>query len=355
MQRAPWPALVVSVIALGALATPALGMHLGFNDAGNDPEDTTSRASYDLISERFGPGANGPLIIVTEGTRAEAEAIHSRVVATTGIAGDRVSEPMPVSDGEFLIRAQPTTGPQDEDTAELVSDLRDDLGASTLVGGATAAQVDYSEAIADRVPLFILVVVGLSGLLLLSVFRSVLIAVKAAVLNVLSIGAALGAMKLVYQDGLLWADPGPIEAFMPVFIFAIVFGLSMDYEVFLLSRTREIWIETGDAQHAIREGLAHTGGVITAAAAIMFAVFGSFVLIPDRMLQQAGFAMAIAVLLDAVVIRCLVVPAVMRILGTKAWWLPRRLDRWMPQLHVEGHPLARPSERAAVLSGEGMR
>jgi RND superfamily putative drug exporter len=180
------------------------------------------------------------------------------------------------------------------------------------------------------------VVVGLSALLLMMVFRSVVIAVKAALLNVLSIGAALGAMKLVYQDGLLWADPGPIEAFMPVFIFAIVFGLSMDYEVFLLSRMREVWVATGDAQHAVREGLAHTGGVITAAAAIMFAVFGSFVLMPDRMLQQTGFAMAVAVLLDAVVIRCLVVPALMRLLGARAWWLPRGLDRLLPRLDVEG-------------------
>ena len=176
----------------------------------------------------------------------------------------------------------------------------------------------------------------------MSVFRSVLIAIKAAVLNVLSIGAALGAMKLVYQDGLLWAEPGPIEAFMPVFIFAIVFGLSMDYEVFLLSRMREVWLATGDARHAVREGLAHTGGVITAAAAIMFMVFGSVVFVPDRMLQQTGFAMAVAVLLDAVVIRCLVVPAAMRLLGTKAWWFPRSLQRLVPRLDVEGNSESTP-------------
>jgi RND superfamily putative drug exporter len=276
------------------------------------------------------------LFVVAEGPRSKAEAAHELVVQHRGIVPDRVSPPIPLADDVFLIRAQPTTGPQDEATAQLVADLRDDLGAPYLVGGATAANVDYSEAISARFPLFVVVVVGLSGLLLMSVFRSAVIAVKAAALNLLSIGAALGAMKLVYQDGRLWADPGPIEAFMPVFIFAVVFGLSMDYEVFLLSRMREAWVTTRDAQHAVRNGLAYTGGVITAAAAIMVAVFGSFVLVPDRMLQQTGFAMAVAVLLDAVVIRCLVVPAVMRLLGAKAWWLPGRLEGWLPQLHVEG-------------------
>lgn len=346
VQRRPWPALVIAVVALGALAAPALGIHLGFNDAGNDGEDTTTRAAYDLISQHFGPGANGPLLIVTEGTEEQAAAAQAVLVDNPGIAADRVSPPMPIADGVFLIRAEPTTSPQDEATSELVTDLRDELGEPYLVGGPTAATIDYSEAIADRFWVFVIVVIGLSGLLLLSVFRSAVIAIKAAVLNVLSIGAALGAMKLVYQDGRLWADPGPIEAFMPVFIFAIVFGLSMDYEVFLLSRMREVWTVTGDAQHAVREGLAHTGGVITAAAAVMVVVFGSFAMMPDRMLQQAGFALAVAVLIDAVVIRCLAVPAVMRLLGPKAWWLPRVLDRWIPQLHVEGRPeTVRPPER----------
>ncbi|TCC49592.1 MMPL family transporter [Kribbella pittospori] len=338
VQRAPWQALVVSVIALGALAAPALDMHLGFNDAGNDAEGTTTRAAYDLISDKLGPGANGPLYVVAQGSRAAAGAAHEHLVDHPGVVPDRVSPPMSLGDNAFLIRAQPTTGPQDEATADLVTALRNDLGEAALVGGSTAANVDYSQAISDRFPLFVVVVIGLSGLLLMSVFRSIAIALKAAALNVLSIGAALGAMKLVYQDGRFWADSGPIEAFMPVFIFAIVFGLSMDYEVFLLSRMREEWLRTGDAQHAVREGLAHTGGVITAAAAIMFVVFGSFALLPDRMLQQTGFAMAAAVLLDALVIRCLVVPAVMRLLGPTAWRLPRLLDRWLPRLHVEGRP-----------------
>jgi RND superfamily putative drug exporter len=250
------------------------------------------------------------------------------------------------------MQAQPTSGPQDGATADLVSRLRSDLGSSSLVGGPTAASVDFSQTVADRLPYFLAVVVGLSALLLMSVFRSPLIAIKAAVLNLLSIGAALGAMKLIYQDGLLWGTAGPIEAPMPVFIFAIVFGLSMDYEVFLVSRMREVWLETGDAQHAVREGLANTGGVITAAAAIMFLVFGSFALLPDRMLAQAGFAMAFAVLLDAAIIRCLVVPAVMRLLGEKAWWLPRPLDRWLPRLHVERHAVTTPVIEGPPRRGE---
>jgi RND superfamily putative drug exporter len=337
VQRAPWVALVVPVLALGALAIPALSMNLGFNDAGNDADDSTTRIAYDLISDKLSPGANGPLYVVAEGSADQADAARATLSDHPGIEPDRVSPPAELADDVFVIRAEPTTGPQDPATAALVTELREDLGAPHLVGGATAANVDYSNAIADRFPLFVAVVVGLSALLLMSVFRSVLIAIKAAVLNVLSIGAALGAMKLVYQDGLLWAEPGPIEAFMPVFIFAIVFGLSMDYEVFLLSRMREVWVATGDARHAVREGLAHTGGVITAAAAIMFMVFGSVVLVPDRMLQQTGFAMAVAVLLDAVVIRCLVVPAAMRLLGTKAWWFPRSLQRLVPRLDVEGN------------------
>jgi RND superfamily putative drug exporter len=338
VQRTPLPALLLSVVALGALALPALHMQLGFSDAGTDDPGTTSRKAYDLISEEFGPGANGPLLVVTRGTQADATEAHDTLAGMPGIVPERLSPPVPVGGDVFLMRAEPTTGPQDHATAELVTDIRDRLGPDSLVGGATAAYVDFSHAMSERFPLFLAVVLGLSSLLLLWVFRSVAIALKAAVLNVMSIGAALGAMKLVFQDGHLGAQAGPIEAFLPVFVFAIVFGLSMDYEVFLISRMREEWQRTGDAAYAVREGLANTGGVITAAAAIMVVVFGGFVLFPDRMLQQMGFAMAVAVLLDALVIRCLAVPAVMRLLGPRAWWLPRSLDRRLPQLHVEGRP-----------------
>ena len=348
VQRRPWLALTASVVALGALAVPALGMQLGFSDAGTDGQGTTSRAAYDLISDKFGPGANGPMFVLTQGTESQATAASEQLRAEPGIVAHRVSPPYRVAEGLFMTRAEPTTGPQDEATADLVKALRDDLGDQHLIGGATAAYVDFSAEMAERFPIFLGVVIGLSGLLLMWVFRSVWIAAKAAVLNVLSIGAALGVMTFVFQDGNLGAQSGPIEAFLPVFVFAIVFGLSMDYEVFLISRMREEWLHSGDAHVAVREGIAHTGGVITAAAAIMVTVFGSFVLFPDRMLQEMGVAMAVAVLLDALVIRCLAVPAAMRLLGDKAWWLPRWLERRLPRLHVEAPADPTPTQDPAL-------
>jgi len=335
VQRHPWAALVVSLVALGALAAPVLSLQLGFADAGNDDASSTTRKAYDLVSEKFGPGANGPLIVMTEGSEEEAAAAYEKVQGYAGVAA--VTPPQPSADGAvFTSIAFPETGPQDAETTELVKDLRTDLGEDVLVGGSTAALIDYSDAVGKKLPLFIGLVVGLSALLLMCVFRSVAVAIKAAILNLLSIGASMGAMTYVFQEGLLGVEPGPIEAFLPVMTFAIVFGLSMDYEVFLISRMREEWLRSGDAQEAVREGLAHTGGVITAAAAIMVVVFGAFWFSPDRMLQEMGFVMAVAVLLDAVVVRCLVVPAVMRLLGPGAWWLPRWLDRLLPRLQNVG-------------------
>jgi RND superfamily putative drug exporter len=237
----------------------------------------------------------------------------------------------------------PSSKPQDAQTHDLVQRLRDDVlpplsretGATFLVGGSVAAAEDFADAVAGRLPLFVAVVVGLSALLLMAVFRSLLIPVKAAVLNLLSVGASMGVITLVFQHGLFGAEPGPIEAYVPVMIFAIVFGLSMDYEVFLLSRMHEEWEHHRDAPAAIREGLATTGRVVTAAAAIMVVVFGAFLLSPDRMLQQFGLGLAVAVLLDAVVIRCLVLPAVMQLLGARAWWLPRPIARILPRLAIE--------------------
>ena len=335
VQRHPWAALVVSLVALGALAAPVLSLQLGFADAGNDDPSSTTRKAYDLVSEKFGPGANGPLIVMTEGSQEEAVAAYEEVQGYAGVAA--VTPPQPSADGAvFTSIAFPETGPQDAETTELVKDLREDLGDDVLVGGSTAALIDYSDAVGEKLPLFIGLVVGLSSLLLMCVFRSVAVAIKAAILNLLSIGASMGAMTYVFQEGLLGVEPGPIEAFLPVMTFAIVFGLSMDYEVFLISRMREEWLRSGDAQEAVREGLAHTGGVITAAAANMVVVFGAFWFSPDRMLQEMGFVMAVAVLLDAVVVRCLIVPAVMRLLGPGAWWLPRWLDRLLPRLQNVG-------------------
>ncbi len=251
---------------------------------------------------------------------------------------------MPSEDGALsTVFVYPTTSPQAEGTVDLVHHLRDDVapplehatGADVLVGGATAASQDVSETLADRLPLFVAVVVGVSSLLLLLVFRSIWIPVKAAILNLLSISAALGVITLVFQHGWFGAQPGPIEAFIPALIFAIVFGLSMDYEVFLVSRIHEEWTRTKDPAQSVREGLASTGKVITAAAAIMMFVFGAFVLSSDRMLQQFGLGLAVAILLDAVVIRCLIVPAVMQMLGKRAWWLPAWLDRKLPNVSIE--------------------
>ncbi|TDC74864.1 MMPL family transporter, partial [Streptomyces hainanensis] len=348
VQRRPVAVLLVAVAALGALATPALGLRLGFADAGNDPVANTSRQAYDLLAEGFGPGFNGPLVVVVDGGTEGAEAAGAAAVetldGTPGVAG--AVGPIPTEDGAVAtVIAFPDSAPQDEATADLVTELRDAVlpalaertGADYLVGGATAAVDDYAATVAARMPLFVGIVVGVSVLLLMMVFRSVLIPLKAALLNLLSIGAALGAMTLVFQEGAFGVEPGPIEAFMPVLIFAIAFGLSMDYEIFLVSRIHEEWVRSGDHRAAVREGLAHTGSVITAAGAIMIVVFGSFMLSADRMLQQMGFGMAVAIFVDAVVIRCLIVPAAMRLMGRRAWWLPAGLDRVLPRVRLEGH------------------
>jgi RND superfamily putative drug exporter len=342
VQRGPWVPLVLGVLALVALSLPALGMRLGFADAGTDDPAKTSRKAYDLLAEGFGPGFNGPLVVVSEGDQAAAQALGQTLAADPGIAA--VTPPQVTPDGKIAtVLAFPKSAPQDGATSDLVQRLRDDTlpalesqtRATYLVGGSTAAADDFAAAVSKRLPIFVLVVVGLSALLLMAVFRSVLIPLKAAVLNLLSIGASLGVITLVFQQGWFGAQAGPIEAFVPVMIFAIVFGLSMDYEVFLVSRIHEEWRRTGDARVAVREGLATTGSVITAAAAIMIVVFGAFLLSPDRMLKQFGLGLATAVLLDALLIRCIIVPAVLRLLGNHAWWLPSSLERVLPRIALE--------------------
>ncbi|MFE9658111.1 MMPL family transporter [Micromonospora sp. NPDC006431] len=345
IQRHPWAATLVATVALLALSAPLLGLRLGIADAGNNTEARTSRQAYDLLADGFGPGFNGPLILVVEGDRAAAEATRRAVTEAEGVA--EVPPPVPAGDGLSLLIVAPETKPQDARTQELVDRLRTDVlppverdtGADILVGGPTAATVDFAAAVTDRLPLFVLVVVGLSALLLLLVFRSLLIPVKAAVLNLLSVGASLGAVTLVFQHGwlggILGVQPGPIEAFVPIMIFAIAFGLSMDYEVFLLARMHEHWERHRDAPAAIREGMATTGRIVTAAAAIMVVVFGSFLLDPGRMLKQFGLGLAVAVLVDALIIRCLILPAVMHLFGTRAWWLPAPLARLLPQVALE--------------------
>jgi RND superfamily putative drug exporter len=346
VQRRPWPMLLAAAAVMLALAAPVLGMRLGFADAGNDARSTTSRQAYDLLATGFGPGFNSPLIVVADGGRPAAGALHHAIAGTAGLA--TVTPPTASPDGKITTMiAFPAAKPQDAATQDLVNRLRTSVlpplahqtGAHILVGGTAAATVDFADAVASRLPLFIAVVIGLSALLLLVVFRSLLIPLKAALLNLLSVGAALGVITLVFQHGVLGGalgiEPGPIESFIPVMIFAIAFGLSMDYEVFLLSRMHEVWERTRDPRTAIGEGMATTGRVVTAAATIMVVVFASFLLDPSRMLQQFGLGLAVAVLLDALVIRCLMVPAAMSLLGARAWWLPAAIAQRLPRLALE--------------------
>jgi RND superfamily putative drug exporter len=284
--------------------------------------------------------------VVADGGRAAGGPVHRALAGTAGVTA--VTPPAVSADGQITtVVAYPGSKPQAAATQDLVTRLRTTVlppvarqtGAHILVGGATAATVDFADAVSSRLPLFIAVVVGLSALMLLIVFRSLLIPVKAALLNVLSVGAALGVVTVVFQHGVPGVESGPIEAFVPVMIFAIAFGLSMDYEVFLLARMHEVWVRTRDSRAAITEGMATTGRVVTAAAAIMVVVFGSFLLDPSRMLQQFALGLAVAVLLDALVIRCLIVPAAMSLLGTRAWWLPAWIARRMPRVALEHqHP-----------------
>jgi RND superfamily putative drug exporter len=351
VQRRPWTALIVATAILLALSAPALGMRLGFPDAGNDPPDTMTRQAYDLMSQGFGPGSSGPLVIVAElpdpAAKSDVDALVSGLRADPGV--DFVPSPVINEEGDAaLITAIPTTSPQDEATQELVKRVRGTIvpdalagtGATAEVGGLNAAFEDQSEYMIDRMPLFISGVVGLSFLLLLVAFHSPLISLKAGVMNLLSVSAAYGVMTLVAQGGAVGKLIGidhevPIAPFMPVMMFAILFGLSMDYEVFLISRIREEYLKDGDTRRAVADGLAKTARVITAAAAIMVVVFLAFVTSPEVFLKLFGIGLASAIFLDATVVRMVLVPAVMQLLDHRNWWIPSWLERILPRLDVE--------------------
>jgi RND superfamily putative drug exporter len=351
VQRRPWTAAIVATAILLALAAPALGMRLGFPDAGNDQHDTMTRQAYDLISEGFGPGANGPLVIAAElpdaGAKGTVDALVSDLREAQGVA--YVPPARFNSDGTAaIITVVPTTSPQDEATSELVDRLRGsvipaavgDSGVNALVGGVNAALEDQSSYITGRMPWFIAGVVGLSFLLLLVAFHSPFISLKAAVMNLLSVSAAYGVMTLVSQGGAVGELIGidhevPIAPFMPVMMFAILFGLSMDYEVFLISRIREEYLKDEDTRRAVADGLAKTARVITAAAAIMVVVFLAFVASPEVFLKLFGIGLASAIFLDATLVRMVLVPAVMQLLGPRNWWIPDWLERILPRIEVE--------------------
>ncbi len=382
VQARPWTVAIVSAVLLVGLSLPLFGMRLGFSDDGNLPEDSTNRQGYDVISEAFGPGHNGPLLLAaqlpsgtdpavleritealesTPGVAAVPNGAIANTVAKAALAARTAETPeaqaaalAAIGDaGEptaALWQVIPTTSPQDQATTELVHHLREDVipaavgdsGVKIHITGYVAVTVDFSDYLAQRLPWFFVAVLGMSFLLLMVVFRSLLVPVKAVIMNLLSIGAAYGLTVGVFQWGWARAVPffgierGPIEPFMPMMLFAIVFGLSMDYEVFLLSRIREEWVRTGNARESVADGLAATAKVISAAAAIMVFVFGSFMLEIDRTVKLFGFGLAAAVLLDATIVRLLLVPATMELLGDRNWWIPRWLDRILPHVNVEG-------------------
>jgi RND superfamily putative drug exporter len=350
IQRYPWPAAFVGLAIMVLLASPVFSMRLGNSDAGNDSKGLTTRQAYDLLAEGFGKGFNGPLQVVTTLPRANDRLALARVSAALrrdpGIAS--VSPAQLTPDGRIaVLLAYPRSAPQDQATTDLVNRLRDTTlppvetrtGTSILVGGVTAGGIDFSHVLSAKLPLFIAIVVLLSALLLLIVFRSLVIPVQAALMNLLSIGASLGVVVAIFQHGwlggLFGVEPGPIDSFIPVMLFAIVFGLSMDYEVFLISRIHEEWTHGHDASEAMTRGLGSTGRVITAAATIMVCVFISFVLIDQRVVKMFGLSLATAVFLDAFVVRSLLVPATLQLLGRTTWILPSWLERRLPHLAIE--------------------
>ncbi len=351
IQRRPVLSAVISGGLLLILCIPTLSLRLGSNDAGTDPAGSTTKEAYDLLAEGFGPGFNGPFLMVAalpdKGDDEGLLLLHKELESEDGVA--KVTPVMfnPAKD-TAVFQAYPTTSPQSEKTTELLDHIRDHVippieqrtNTQLHVGGITAIFEDFGTAIADKLPLFIGVVVLLSGLLLMAVFRSVLVPLKAIAMNLLSIGAAFGLIVAVFQWGwgasLIGVDStGPIISFFPIFLFSIIFGLSMDYEVFLMSRIHEEWEHRKDATEAVTRGLALTGRVITAAAAIMVTVFASFMIGDDRIIKLFGLGLAAAVFIDAVIIRSVLVPAIMQLFGERAWWLPSWLDRILPRLHVE--------------------
>lgn len=363
IMRRPYLFLGASTFILVALSIPVLDLRLGSADAGNNPTSTTTRRAYDIVSEEFGPGANGPLMVVVQGASPDGLArIREAVAAAENVAA--VSEPMVNETGDTAILAvTPGTAPQDEATTGLVHLLRDDVlpaaageGVTTYVGGTTARYIDIADRIGERLPLFFALVIGISFVLLMVVFRSLLIPLKAALMNLLSIGAAYGVIVAVFQWGwaleLTGADrTGPVESFLPMMLFAVLFGLSMDYEVFLVSRIREEFLHSGDNARSVARGLTSTASVITAAATIMIVVFLSFVMNDQRVVKEFGLGLAVAVFIDATVVRLLLVPATMELMGSWNWWLPGWLDRLLPRISIEG---AEPGPAAvAATAGAG--
>jgi RND superfamily putative drug exporter len=365
IQRSPWVAGLAGLAVIVLLAVPLFSMRLGSADSGNDPKSQTTRRSYDLLSEGFGPGFNGPFILAAELDHpqdlAAVQQLQKKLSSVPGVAA--VTPVIPNQKGDAaIITVYPTTSPQDAATSDLVHSLRRTVipqamagtGVKVYVGSFTAIFVDFAQKIAERLPILIAVVIALSFILLMVVFRSILVPIKAAIMNLLSIGAAYGIIVAVFQWG--WGrqiigvgKTGPIESWIPMMMFTILFGLSMDYEIFLLSRVREEYLRTRDNARSVADGVAATGRVITAAAAIMIVVFLTFVVGFDiRQVKEIGLGLAMAVLVDATLVRMVLVPATMELLGDANWWLPKWLDRAMPTFSIE-------SEMATLLEEEQIK
>jgi RND superfamily putative drug exporter len=352
VQRRPLPLAAASLAVMILVLVPVFGLRLDTSDAGNDPTNTSSYQAFNLLAQGFGQGFNGPLTIVVQvhsagQAQAAVPAIRAAVAGTPDVVA--VTAPRVAPSGRVVVlQAYPGSAPQATATTDLVNRLRHTVlpplkarfAVGALVGGFTAGSIDFSNVLASKLPLFIGLVVVLSALLLFVIFRSLVIPLQAALMNLLSIGGALGATVAVFQWGwgssLLGIQKGPIEPWIPVLMFAVVFGLSMDYEVFLISRVREEWVRHRDAGAAVADGIAFTGRVITAAAAIMICVFLSFMLGDQRSIKEFGFGLAAAVFLDALVVRCVLLPAVLELLGGWTWKLPAWIDSRLPRINIEG-------------------
>ncbi|MFD2278183.1 MMPL family transporter [Streptomyces lusitanus] len=366
VARRPWTFLTAGVAVIAVLAIPVFSIQLGHIGDGADPTSFTDRRAYDLMTDAFGPGSNGPLTVVVDQSsvpQSQRSSLASQAQQTLdGVEGAAVVTPLtPTQDGDVLVgTVYSTASPQSATTTDLANRLVDDTlpqavrgtDASTYVTGTTAAQVDFRDLVAERLPWIIAVVVALAFLIILAVFRGLLVAVKAAVLNVLSITASYGVVVAVFQWG--WGGPAlgvsgtvPIESYVPMMMFAIVFGLSMDYEIFLLSRVHEAWRRTRDARASVAHALEITARVITCAALIMVSVFAAFVVSDNVVVKMLGLGLAVSVLIDATVVRLLLVPAVMTLLGAHAWWTPRRLDRLLPHIDAEGEDAGESTSTAA--------
>ncbi|MFI0988833.1 MMPL family transporter [Streptomyces exfoliatus] len=349
--RRPVTVLLIGVLGLGAIALPAASLEMGLPDDGVKPTSTTERRAYDALSDGFGPGFNGPLLVVVDGDKAAADKTVSAIKGLEGWAAVTPATPNKAGDAA-MITVVPKDRPSSVATETLVHDIRDATGDDVLVTGATAMNIDFSQKMNDALVPYLALVVGLAFLLLTVVFRSILVPLKAALGFLLSVVAALGAVVAVFQWGWLGSlfgveQTGPIMSMMPIFMVGVVFGLAMDYEVFLVTRMREAYVHGERPGEAIVTGFRHSARVVTAAAVIMIAVFSGFIGMTDQMIKMIGFGLAVAVLFDAFVVRMAIVPAVLALLGHKAWWLPKWLDRILPNVDVEGEGLAKRDEEGA--------